>query len=87
MFKSAVVCTALSKKSFLFSPLCIVSLFDSLSKWKSIAATSGVVIFHHTDTSVVMRDDVPITLALLFGGIIHGTINMWLVDIEEEELW
>lgn len=23
----------------------------------------------------------------MFGGIIHGTINMWLVDIEEEELW
>lgn len=48
---------------------------------------SGAVIFHHADTSVVMRDDVPITLALLCGGIIHGTINVWLVDIEEEELW
>lgn len=42
-----------------------VSTFDSLSKWQSHTAMSGVVIFHHTDTSVVTSNDVPITLVLL----------------------
>lgn len=73
-----------AKKSILPSPL---RPADSLSTRQSPTPPSGVVIFHHADTSVVMRDDVPITLALLCGGIIHGTINAWLVDIEEEELW
>lgn len=41
----------------------VVKLSDTSSKWQSHTAVSGVVIFHSTDTSVVMQDDAPITLA------------------------
>lgn len=90
MSEFTVVCTAISRNIFILSVLWTISVSDSLSNWQSHATASGVVIFHLADTSVVMRDDVPHNSGLtgtMFGEVIHGTINMWLVDIEDEELW